>query len=357
MAKKILVTGAAGLVGSAVCRHFDQLGYAVIGLDNNQRQTFFGTGGDTLGNLQVLRQALPNYRHLDLDVRDRAALLELFNEERFDVILHAAGQPSHDLAAKIPFDDFEVNAVGTLNLLEAARRYTPESPFVFLSTNKVYGDRPNTIAISEAELRWEYADPAYANGIPETMSIDHSTHSLFGVSKASADLMVQEYGRYFGMPTCCLRAGCLTGAAHSGVKLHGFLNYLVRCAVEGAPYTLIGYKGKQVRDNLDASDVARFVECFVHAPQSAAVYNIGGGRGNSCSILEAIQLVNEVTGREMQTSYSDEARVGDHICYYSDLRKIQTDYPDWSVRKSLPEIVKQIAERYAQETGRSGMGD
>jgi CDP-paratose 2-epimerase len=342
--QKILVTGAAGLVGSAVCRHFHSLGYTVFGLDNNQRQAFFGEGGDTLANLDALKQALPGYQHVSIDVRDRDQLLNLFKAECFDVILHAAGQPSHDLAAKIPFDDFEINAVGTLNLLEACRQYTPESPFVFLSTNKVYGDRPNAIELREEAMRWEYADPAYEHGIDEMMSIDQSTHSLFGVSKAAADLMVQEYGRYFGMATCCLRAGCLTGAAHSGVKLHGFLNYLVRCAVKEDPYTIIGYKGKQVRDNLEAGDVARFVECFVANPRSAAVYNIGGGKENSCSVLEAIELVNEIAGKRMKTSYEANARVGDHICYYSDLRRLQQDYPEWTVRKSLRDIIVEIAD-------------
>lgn len=340
---KILVTGSSGLVGSAVCRHFHSLGYTVLGLDNNQRKQFFGAGGDTSSNLAVLREALPGYRHVRIDVRDRARILALFKDERFDCILHAAGQPSHDLAAMIPFDDFETNAVGTLNLLEATRQYAPEAPFVYLSTNKVYGDRPNTIALREDETRWDYNDPLYFHGIAETFQIDQSTHSLFGVSKASADLMVQEYGRYFGMPTCCLRAGCLTGAAHSGVKLHGFLNYLVRCAVKDDPYTIIGYKGKQVRDNLEATDVARFVECFVNNPRSAVVYNIGGGKENSCSVLEAIELVNDITGKRMKTSYDPSARVGDHICYYSDLRRIQRDYPEWRVRKNLREIVIEIS--------------
>jgi CDP-paratose 2-epimerase len=346
MTKKILVTGASGLVGSATSRHFHSLGYEVIGVDNNQRKVLFGDGGDTSENLKALCAALPGYRHVELDVRDRSGMGALIEVEQPDAIVHAAGQPSHDLAAKIPFDDFEINAVGTLNLLEAVRQHCPEAPFIFLSTNKVYGDLPNTIALREMPTRWEIADPAFAGGIPETLSIDGSTHSLFGVSKTSADLMVQEYGRYFGMPTCCLRAGCLTGAAHSGVVLHGFLNYLVRCAVLGEPYTIIGYKGKQVRDNLDAGDLAHFIECFINRPRSAAVYNIGGGQANSCSVLEAIQLVNEVTGKQMQTGYSDQARVGDHICYYSDLSKIQTDYPEWSVSKTLREIVREIAQRY-----------
>lgn len=342
--KKILVTGASGLVGSAVCRHFHRLGYIVIGLDNNQRQKLFGPGGDTSSNLAGLREALSGYRHLAIDVRDRVKILALLKDERFDCVLHAAGQPSHDLAAMIPFDDFEINAVGTLNLLEATRQYAPASPFIYLSTNKVYGDRPNLIPLKEEKKRWEFNDPRYANGIAETLDIDQSTHSLFGVSKASADLMVQEYGRYFGMQTCCLRAGCLTGAAHSGVKLHGFLNYIVRCALKGEPYTIIGYKGKQVRDNLDASDIASFVECFVADPRSAAVYNIGGGKENSCSVVEAVELIESILGRKMDVSYEDLPRVGDHICYYSDLSLLKSDYPNWSVRKSLRDIVADIIE-------------
>lgn len=345
--KKILVTGASGLIGSAVCIHFHRLGCQVFGLDNNQRKCFFGEGGDTSLTRNWLQANLPGYVHTESDVRDRKAVLQLFSETRFDLIVHAAAQPSHDLAASIPFDDFETNAVGTLNVLEAARQHAKDAPFVFLSTNKVYGERPNYLDLNEAETRWEYADEAYANGIPETMSIDDSTHSLFGVSKTAADLMVQEYGRYFGMATCCLRAGCLTGAAHSGVKLHGFLNYLVRCAVAGDDYTIIGYKGKQVRDNLEASDVAAFVECFARAPRSAAIYNIGGGRENSCSILEAIDIIEDVTGRRVRTQYTSQARIGDHICYYSDLSRIRGDYPNWAVRKSLKQIIVEIASHYS----------
>ena len=350
MKKRILVTGSSGLVGSAVCRHFDGLGYAVVGIDNNQRKEFFGVGGDTSWSYEGLQRELADYEHHRIDIRDRASIRSLFACSSFDVIVHAAAQPSHDLAASIPFDDFETNAVGTLNLLEAARQHAKDAPFVFLSTNKVYGERPNYLDLNEAETRWEYADKAYENGIPETMSIDDSTHSLFGVSKAAADLMVQEYGRYFGMATCCLRAGCLTGAAHSGVKLHGFLNYLVRCTVEEQVYTIIGYKGKQVRDNLEASDVARFIECFVEAPKSAAIYNIGGGKENSCSIIEAVQLIEEITGKTLQTEYTDEARVGDHICYYSDLQRIQSDYPNWSVQKNLRQIIQEIVERYLTDS-------
>lgn len=344
--KNILVTGSTGLVGSAVCVHFHRLGYRVTGLDNNQRKVFFGPDGDTSANLDWLRANLPGYRHEEVDVRNRSRLQQVIKGGRFNLFVHAAGQPSHDLAATIPFDDFETNALGTLNLLEAVREYAKDAPFIFLSTNKVYGDRPNSLKLLEAETRWEYADSLFSKGIPETMSIDDSTHSLFGVSKVAADLMVQEYGRYFGMPTCCLRAGCLTGAAQSGVKLHGFLNYLVRCAVLEGEYTIIGYKGKQVRDNLEASDVGSFIECFANAPRSAAVYNIGGGHANSCSILEAIALIESKIHKKVLTKYEAQARVGDHICYYSDLSRIQKDYPNWTVRKKLPQILDEMIVRY-----------
>lgn len=344
MLKKILVTGSSGLVGSAVCERFDKLGYSIYGLDNNQRANLFGAHGDTFPNLKRLQSDLASYQHIEMDIRDRAGVQAKISAIRPDVIVHAAGQPSHDLAAMIPFDDFEINAVGTLNLLEATRQYAPSAPFIYLSTNKVYGDQPNMITLKEEKKRWEFDDPSYENGIDETLDIDQSTHSLFGVSKASADLMVQEYGRYFGMQTCCLRAGCLTGAAHSGVKLHGFLNYIVRCAVKGEPYTIIGHKGKQVRDNLDASDIASFVECFSANPRPAAVYNIGGGKGNSCSVLEAVELIESILGRKMDVSYEEMPRVGDHICYYSDLSHLKSDYPNWSVRKSLRDIVVDIIE-------------
>lgn len=344
MLKKILVTGSSGLVGSSVCEHFDKLGYSIYGLDNNQRANLFGSNGDTFPNLKRLQSDLASYQHIEMDIRDRAGVQAKISAIRPDVIVHAAGQPSHDLAASIPFDDFEINAVGTLNMLEATRQHSKYTPFIYLSTNKVYGDRPNMIPLKEEKKRWEFNDPRYANGIDETLDIDQSTHSLFGVSKASADLMVQEYGRYFGMQTCCLRAGCLTGAAHSGVKLHGFLNYIVRCAVKGEPYTIIGYKGKQVRDNLDASDIASFVECFVANPRSAAIYNIGGGKGNSCSVLEAVDLIESILGRKMDVRYEDLPRIGDHICYYSDLSHIKSDYPNWSVQKSLRDIVADIIE-------------
>jgi CDP-paratose 2-epimerase len=340
--KKILITGSSGLIGSEVCMYFAALGYAVHGLDNNQRAVFFGQDGDTRWNQHRLESTLRDYHHHEHDVRDRAAVLELVSAIRPSAIVHAAAQPSHDLAASIPFDDFDTNASGTLNLLEAARQFCPESPFVYMSTNKVYGDRPNAIKLIELETRWEYDDPAYAAGIAEDLSIDHSTHSLFGASKVAADVMTQEYGRYFGMPTCCLRGGCLTGPNHSGVALHGFLSYLIKCNVEGRDYRIFGYKGKQVRDNIHSFDVAAFIHAFVEAPRSGEVYNLGGGRDNSCSILEAFALVERRTGKPQRHTYSEVARVGDHICYYSNLARMKQHYPNWTLTKSLDQTIDEI---------------
>lgn len=349
--RTILVTGSSGLIGSEVCAHFDAIGWAVHGIDSNQRAVFFGPAGDTRWNQHRLEASLRSFTHHELDIRDRSGVLNLAEELRPDAIVHTAAQPSHDRAAAIPFDDFDTNAVGTLNLLEAVRRYAKESPFVHMSTNKVYGDAPNEIPLVELETRWDYAEPAYTNGIPETFRIDRSKHSLFGASKVAADVMVQEYGRYFGMPTCCLRGGCLTGPSHSGVELHGFLSYLVKCNVEGRKYTVFGYKGKQVRDNIHSRDVAEFIARFIAAPRTAAVYNIGGGRANSCSILEAFSLVADRTGRPMEWTYADRAREGDHICYYSDLRRLEADYPGWTPRIGLVETIAEIA---AATTGQGG---
>ncbi len=345
---KILITGSSGLIGSEAVRYYDSRGHEVVGLDNNMRAVFFGPAGDTSWSTRELQQGTQRFRHLALDIRDREAVLSLFAQERFDAVIHCAAQPSHDRAAAIPFLDFEVNALGTLNLLEANRQHSKEAPFVFLSTNKVYGDAPNEIALREDATRWEYADPAYANGIPESMRIDQTKHSLFGASKASADILVQEYGRYFDMPTVCLRGGCLTGPAHSGVELHGFLSYLVKCNLERKPYTVFGYKAKQVRDNIHSLDVARFTEAFIAAPRAGAVYNIGGGKQNSISMLEAFARVGQLSGIPMEWSYSETNRIGDHICYYSDLRRIQADYPQWSLSKSLDTILVEIVEAWQQ---------
>src|SRR5271165_2184762 len=292
MPKKLLVTGSSGLIGSEVCVHFaSESGWQIHGVDNNQRAVFFGPQGDTRWNQQRLQQTVKDFHHHELDIRDRAGVLALVKEIQPAAIVHTAAQPSHDRAAAIPFDDFDTNAVGTLNLLEAARQSCPEAPFVHMSTNKVYGDAPNRIALTELATRWDYADPAYTNGIPETFSIDQSKHSLFGASKVAADVMVQEYGRYFGMPTVCLRGGCLTGPSHSGVELHGFLSYLVKCNLEDKEYVVFGYKGKQVRDNIHSLDVSGFILEFINKPRCAEVYNLGGGKDNSCSILEAFQMV------------------------------------------------------------------
>jgi CDP-paratose 2-epimerase len=341
--KTILVTGSSGLIGSEVCAYFaHELGYQVHGLDNNQRAVFFGPQGDTRWNQRRLQESFPGFVHHELDIRDRAGVLALVRQLKPAAIVHTAAQPSHDRAAAIPFDDFDTNAGGTLNLLEAARQACPEAPFVHMSTNKVYGDAPNTIRMVEQETRWDYADPAFVHGIPETFTIDQSKHSLFGASKVAADVMVQEYGRYFNLPTCCLRGGCLTGPNHSGVELHGFLSYLVKCNLEGREYHVFGYKGKQVRDNIHALDVARFMAAFVAQPRAGEVYNLGGGKANSCSILEAFVLVEKFTGRSQVQTYVEENRIGDHICYYSDLRKMRAHYPQWNVTASLEETVRQI---------------
>jgi CDP-paratose 2-epimerase len=348
MAKLIFVTGSSGLIGSEVCTYFAAQGYTVHGLDNNQRAVFFGPPGDTRWNQQRLARELKGFVHHELDIRDRAGVLALVRQLQPDVIVHAAAQPSHDRAAAIPFDDFDTNAVGTMNLLEAARQAVPEAPFIHLSTNKVYGDAPNRIALQEQATRWDYADPAFANGIAETLTIDQSTHSLFGASKLAADVMVQEYGRYFSLPTCVLRGGCLTGPRHSGVELHGFLSYLVRCNLEGREYRVFGYKGKQVRDNIHSLDVARFMAAFVAAPRAGEVYNLGGGKANSVSVLEAFQLAEQFTGRPQIHTYLDQPRSGDHICYYTDLRKIRAHYPSWDITQSLEEIVRQIVAAWRQ---------
>lgn len=342
MGKRALITGSCGLIGSEVSLYFARSGFEIHGVDNNQRAVFFGPEGDTRWSLNRLRSQIHKYTHFDADIRDRARILSLVAEIRPDVLIHTAAQPSHDRAAAIPFDDFDTNAVGTLNLLEAARRACPEAPFVHMSTNKVYGDLPNTIPLRELETRWDYADPQYEHGIPETFSIDQSKHSIFGASKVASDVMVQEYGRYFGMPTCCLRGGCLTGPNHSGVELHGFLSYLIRCNIEGREYKVYGYKGKQVRDNIHSEDVARFMHAFYERPRSGEVYNIGGGKDNSCSIWEAFKMVEEFTGKPQKYTYVDQNRSGDHICYYSDLRKMKSHYPEWGITRSLRDTISEI---------------
>jgi len=349
MILKLLITGSSGLIGSEVCRYFGtEHGYLIHGIDNNQRAVFFGPQGDTRWNQERLITEVPNFTHHELDLRDRQGMLDLVKQLRPDVIVHAAAQPSHDRAAAIPFDDFDTNAVGTMNLLEAARQFCPESPFIHMSTNKVYGDAPNTIAMKEEEYRYDYDNPVYKHGIAENFTIDQSKHSLFGASKLAADVMVQEYGRYFGMPTCCLRGGCLTGPNHSGVELHGFLSYLVKCNLEGKEYNVFGYKGKQVRDNIHSLDVARFMAAFMEKPRVAEVYNLGGGKQNSVSILEAFKLTEEMTEKKQNFTYVEKARLGDHICYYSDLRKMREHYPTWNITKSLKDTMQQIVHAWQE---------
>jgi len=343
---RVLVTGSCGLIGSEVTRWFAKHGFDVAGIDSNHRSIFFGPEGDTSWVLSQLQSEIPGYRHAAIDICDRPAVLSLIEELRPDLIIHTAAQPSHDRAAAIAFLDFEVNALGTLNLLESARRFCPESPFIHMSTNKVYGDRPNTLALRELDTRWDYLDAGFANGIAEDFPIDQSTHSVFGASKLAADVMVQEYGRYFNMPTCCLRGGCLTGPSHSGVELHGFLSFLIKQNLTGGTYQVYGYKGKQVRDNIHSYDVARFVEEFVAAPRVAEVYNLGGGRRNSCSIQEAFGRVEALTGRPMQWRYVEKNREGDHICYISNLQKIREHYPAWDITKSLDDIFAEIVHSW-----------
>jgi CDP-paratose 2-epimerase len=350
MSKRLLVTGSSGLIGSEVAIYFAQQGWQIHGVDNNQRAIFFGPQGDTRWNQHRLTQSINDFEHHELDIRNREGVLHLVQSVKPNAIVHTAAQPSHDRAAAIPFDDFDTNAVGTLNLLEAARQACPESPFVHMSTNKVYGDRPNTIKLKELETRWDYDDLSYEHGISEEFSIDQSKHSLFGASKVAADIMVQEYGRYFQMPTCCLRGGCLTGPNHSGVELHGFLSYLVKCNLEDREYRIFGYKGKQVRDNIHSEDVARFMAAFIDAPRIAEVYNLGGGKANSCSILEAFQITESFTGKPQKYIYVNDNRIGDHICYYSDLRKMRTHYPQWNITLSLTETIGQIVEAWKNRT-------
>lgn len=346
---QLLVTGSSGLIGSEVCSYFSMRGYDIHGIDNNQRAIFFGPQGDTSWRLKELRNSLSSFNHHEVDIRDRVKILALIKRLKPDAIIHTAAQPSHDKAASIPFEDFDINATGTLNLLEATRLYCPESPFVHMSTNKVYGDGPNRIDLVEKNSRWEFADPDYSFGIPETFPIDQCKHSLFGASKLAADIMVQEYGRYFGMATCCLRGGCLTGPSHSAVELHGFLSYLVKCNLAGRTYNVFGYKGKQVRDNIHSEDVARFIECFLEEPRQGEVYNIGGGFENSCSILEAFSICETYSGKKQVYQYMESNRIGDHICYYSDLRKIYSHFPKFKIRNSLPKIIQQIVQSQSFE--------
>jgi CDP-paratose 2-epimerase len=351
----VLVTGSCGLVGSESVSYFSQLGYDVVGVDNDMRRVFFGDAASTAWVRTHLEQSATRYRHHDVDIRDRQAMERLFSTYGRDIVLviHTAAQPSHDWAARDPHTDFGVNAVGTLTLLECARQACPEAVFIFTSTNKVYGDSPNRLPLIEQERRWELpaGHPTY-RGIDESMSIDSSMHSLFGASKAAADLLVQEYGRYFGMKTACFRGGCLTGPNHSGAMLHGFLAYLLRCACTGQPYTVFGYKAKQVRDNIHSHDLLNAFYAFFKAPRSAEVYNIGGGRECNCSMLEAIDACEAISGRRLDWTYDDRPRVGDHVWYVSDLGKFKAHYPEWRVEYDLPRLIEDMYQR----NGRRWMG-
>jgi CDP-paratose 2-epimerase len=340
---KVLVTGSSGLIGSEAVLHFAGQGHRVVGLDNNLRRHFFGADGDTTWVRTWLEHQVAGFVCRDIDIRNRPVVLAAVEEIHPDAVVHCAAQPSHDLAARMPFDDFDTNAVGTLNLLEAVRRHVPEAPFVFMSTNKVYGDAPNRLALAELPKRWDYAEPEWQHGIPETFTIDQSLHSLFGASKVAADVLCQEYGRYFGMKTGVFRGGCLTGVRHSSAELHGFLAYFFKALGEGRHYTVNGYKGKQVRDQIHCHDVVRAMEEFILAPRPGEVYNLGGGKANSVSILECMDRVEQLTGKKLDWTYSETNRIGDHICYYSDLRKLKAHYPNWTITRSLDDIFDEFA--------------
>ena len=347
-----LITGSAGLIGSEAVRHFAAKGMDVVGVDNDMRRYFFGDEASTGWMRDQLIAAVPNYRHHALDIRDQDSISQLFRQmgKSISVIIHTAAQPSHDWAAREPFTDFSINATGTLNLLEATRQYCPQAAFIFLSTNKVYGDSPNSLPLVEQSQRWEVnqSHPFAAHGISEEMSIDRSMHSLFGASKVAADVMTQEYGRYFGMNTVCFRAGCLTGPNHSGAQLHGFLAYLMRCVVTATPYKVFGYKGKQVRDNLHSSDLIRAFDAFVAAPRCGEVYNIGGSRFSNCSMLEAIALCQQISGQQLEWQYVPENRAGDHIWWISDIRRFQSHYPSYRLQYDVPAILREIHDQNAE---------
>lgn len=340
---RVLVTGSCGLIGSEAVKYYDKRAKLVVGIDNNMRAEFFGPDGDTEWKRKELEATCLKYRHLSIDIRDRQAISRIVSELKPTLVIHSAAQPSHDLAARIPFVDFDINAVGTLNLLEATRNAAPEAVFLFMSTNKVYGDAPNSIKLKELATRWDYDDPKYVNGIPENFTIDQSKHSLFGASKVAADILVQEYGRYFGMKTGIFRGGCLTGPGHSGAELHGFLSYFFKAAITAKRYTIFGYKGKQVRDQIHSEDVVRAIDEFYKEPRCSEVYNLGGGKDNSLSILECIDRVEQLVGKKINYVHSDQNRIGDHICYYSDLTKLKSHCPNWSITHTLDDIFEEFA--------------
>jgi len=352
MNKKILITGSAGLIGSESARFFAAKGYQIVGIDNDMRATFFGAEASTRWNLDRLVKNLNGrYCHHDVDIRNQAALEDIFKSlgPELRAIIHTAAQPSHDWAARDVHTDFTVNANGTLNLLELARKHCPHAPFIFTSTNKVYGDLPNSLPLVEQDTRWEIdAGHEYRDGIDETMSIDRTKHSLFGASKVAADILTQEYGRYFNMPTVCFRGGCLTGPNHSGTQSHGFLSYLMKCAMTNCQYTVFGYQGKQVRDNIHCYDLVRMFEEFIENPRAGEVYNAGGGRDSNCSVIEAVEMCQELTGSQMQLEYSEENRIGDHIWYISNVRKFKQHYPSWQPSRKVPDILAEIHQANRQ---------
>ncbi len=349
---KVLVTGSAGLIGSEAATFFDGLGFAIDGLDNNTRADFFGPRGDTTWNRQRLEADLRRYTHLEVDIRNRESVDRIVAAGGYDIVIHAAAQPSHDLAARRPFDDFDTNATGTLNLLEACRRHAPDVVFITVSTNKVYGDNPNRLPLIEHETRFDYAEPADAEGNDEPMSIEGCLHSLFGASKVAADILTQEYGRYFGLRTAAFRGGCLTGPQHAGVELHGFLSYLVAQALAEGPYTIFGYKGKQVRDQLHSADVVAAFWAFAQDPRPGEVYNLGGGKPNAASLLELVEMIAIRSGTRPELTYDDANRVGDHICYYTDMAKFREHFPGWRQEWALDAIVDEMVGTVAAKRGR-----
>jgi CDP-paratose 2-epimerase len=349
---KVLVTGSSGLIGSEAVEFYDKQGHDVIGIDNNMRAQFFGPDGDTTWNLKRLRKATKRFTHHSIDIRDERRINNLFKKHKFDLIIHCAAQPSHDKAAQIPLLDFQVNALGTMHLLEATRRHSPEAVFIHMSTNKVYGDVPNEIPLVEQETRYDYARPEDKNGIKEDCRIDNCLHSLFGASKVAADIMAQEYGRYFNMKVGIFRGGCLTGPAHSGAELHGFLSYLVKMAITGGTYTIFGYKGKQVRDNIHSYDVIQAFEAFREDPHPGETYNLGGGRENSISILEAISKIEAITGKKIKQIYKDAPRSGDHICYISDLSKLHSHFSSWKITRPMDDILREVVDAETKRSNR-----
>ncbi len=348
---RVLVTGSSGLIGSEAVLYFDGVGYEVTGIDNNMRREFFGCVADTTWNLDRLKQQTRSFKPVNVDIRDRSALMALFEAEPFGLIIHCAAQPSHDKAREIPLIDFDVNAVGTINLLELTRRYSPDAVFIHMSTNKVYGDTPNEYPLVELPKRYEFARSEDHHGIDESCRIDQSLHSLFGASKAAADLVAQEYGRYFGMKVGIFRGGCLTGPAHSGVELHGFLSYLAKVAVAEGTYTIYGYKGKQVRDQIHSIDVVRAFDAFAKDPRPGEVYNLGGGRANSASVLECLEIFENILGTPIKRCFDERNRIGDHICYISDMRKFRSHYPSWNITRNLQDICEELVSSHRRLKG------